>query len=71
MVANASQELAEKDQMTPNIRSFFGCQMSYKKSPVLSLLLHLFVYRISKLCKVFTQYTSDEVPYIAKSSTQK
>jgi len=71
MVANASQELAEKDQMILNIRSFFGCQMSYKKSVIFIMSLHFFVYRISKLCKVFTQYTSYEVPYIAKSSTQK
>ena len=71
MVANASQELAEKNQMSANITSFLGCQLSYKKTPVLSMSLHLFVYHLSNLCKVFIQYTSYEVPYIAKSSTQK
>jgi len=71
MVANASQELAEKDQMILNIRSFFGCQMFYKKSVIFIMSLHLFVYRISKLCKVFTQYTSFKAVNIAKSGTRK
>lgn len=71
MVANASEELAEKNQMIANITSFLGCQLSSKKTPVLLMSLHLFVYHFSNLCKVFTQYTSYAVPYIAKSSTPK
>jgi hypothetical protein len=57
--------------MMADINSSFGCQMSYKKAPIVIMSLHLFVYQMSKLCKLFTQYTSCKAVNIAKSGTRK
>jgi hypothetical protein len=46
--------------MMANIRSFFGCQTGFMKTTSASLLLHIFVYQMSNLCKVLSQYTSYE-----------
>ena len=71
MVANASEKLAEEDQVNLNIRTILSSQTDVTKTIIVTLLIHLFVYHLSKLCKVLTQYTSCIAVNIAKSSIRK
>jgi hypothetical protein len=71
MVANSSEKLVKANQMSANIRTRMSSQTDVTKTINVALLLHLFVYHLSKLCKVLTQYTSCKAVNIAKSSTQK
>ena len=66
MVANSSEKLVKAHQMSANIRTRMSSQTDFTKTINVALLLHLFVYHLSILCKVFTQYTSYEVPCIDK-----
>jgi hypothetical protein len=56
MVANSSEKLVKAHQMISNIRTILSSQTDVTKTINMALLLNLFVYRITKLCKVITQY---------------
>ena len=71
MVANSSEKLVKAHQMIANIRTRMSSQTNVIKTIIMTLLIHLFVYRITKLCKVLTQYTSCKSVNIAKSSIRK
>ena len=72
MVSNSGQEPAQEDQMKlTNIKKTLFCQMSHLKTLCQLGALSEVVYHFYKSYKLFTQYTSYEVPYIAKSSTPK
>lgn len=72
MVTYSSQELIEEDQMkTAVIKKILGCQINPKKTLLRVGKFPEVVYHFNKSFKLFTQYTSYEVPYIAKSSTPK
>jgi hypothetical protein len=71
MVANASEELVEKNQMIANTKSFLGCQMFLTK-PCINMVFSKSLYiSVVDLCKFLTQYTSYEVRNIVKNSTPK
>ena len=57
--------------MIANIRTILSSQTDVTKTIIVTLLIHLFVYHLSKLCKVLTQYTSCKAVNIAKSSIRK
>jgi hypothetical protein len=71
MVANSSEKLVKAHQMIANIRTRMSSQTNVIKTIIMTLLIHLFVYHMSKLCKVLTQYTSCKAVNIAKSSIRK
>jgi hypothetical protein len=46
--------------MIANIRTIMSSQTDVTKTINMEMSLHLFVYQMSKLCKLLTQYTSYE-----------
>ena len=72
MVSNSGKKPVEEDQMKlTHIKKTLFCQMSHLKTLCQLGALSEVVYHFYKSYKFFTQYTSYELPYIAKSSTPK
>jgi hypothetical protein len=52
--------------MIANIRTIMSSQTDVTKTINMEMSLHLFVYQMSKPCKLLTVYTSCEVVYLSK-----